>query len=54
LFCSFPGLHRYDFSLQGTCSLDRLQDRDHVARANTQGIQTVHQLLQANASIQDG
>ena len=46
--------HHVDFCLQGTGRLDRLEDADHVARTDAEGVEAVDELLQADAFRQYG
>src|SRR5262245_12063749 len=44
-------LHHLDVGLDGAGGLDRLQDRDHVERANAECVEPVDQLLQRHAFL---
>src|SRR5262245_32701724 len=45
--------HHLDISLDGAHSLDRLQDGNHVARADAERIEPVHHLLQRHAFVDE-
>src|SRR3546814_2803269 len=45
--------HHLQFGLHRAGGLDRLQDGDHVARADTEGVQAVDQFAQRDTAGQD-